>query len=123
SDLAHFMLPYLGQGAAQAMEDATVLAGRLNNMSENTNVAELLKQYERVRKPRATIVQTMARLIWDIVDTQGADSQLSNLYGGDVFNIYILLLNMNDWLNGNSKEKYDSLKQKNLKYKKIKEIL
>src|SRR5699024_1638292 len=118
-DAAHFMLPYLGQGAAQAMEDATVLAGRLNNMSENTNVAELLKQYERVRKPRATIVQTMATLIWEIVDTPGADSQLSNLYGGDVFNIYKGLFNMHDWLNGYRIEKDASVHPEDLKYEKM----
>src|SRR5699024_4688439 len=70
-DAAHFMLPYLGQGAAQAMEDATVLSGFLSNKSENTDVSKLLNQYERIRKPRATIVQTMARAIWDIVDTPG----------------------------------------------------
>src|SRR5699024_4500550 len=47
-DAAHFMLPYLGQGAAQAMEDATMLSGFLSNKSENTDVSKLLNQYERI---------------------------------------------------------------------------
>lgn len=118
-DAAHFMLPYLGQGAAQAMEDATVLAGCLKNMSKNSDVSKLLKQYERVRKPRATIVQTMARLIWDIVDTPGADLQSTNLYGGDVFNIYKGLFNMHDWLNGYRIEKDASIYLESSRHEKV----
>jgi len=118
-DAAHFMLPYLGQGAAQAMEDATVLAGYLKSMPERANISKILIKYERVRKPRATIVQTMARLMWDMVDTPGADSQSSNLYGGDVFNIYKGLFNMHDWLNGYRIEKDASNYYENSKHEKV----
>ena len=53
------MLPYLGQGACQAMEDGVVLAKALDAMPDNLNAA--LKLYERSRLPRANRVVLAAR--------------------------------------------------------------
>lgn len=103
-DAAHFMLPYLGQGAAQAMEDATVLAGYLKHIN-NGDAETLLQQYERMRKPRASVVQFMASTVWDFIDTPGAESQYATLPGGDIFNIYKGLFSMHEWLNGYDIEK------------------
>jgi len=58
-DAAHPMLPYLGQGACQAMEDGCVLAFALDAMPDDVEGA--LKLYERVRVPRASRVVLMAR--------------------------------------------------------------
>jgi salicylate hydroxylase len=58
-DAAHSMLPYLGQGACQAMEDGCVLAAALASMPEDLPCA--LKLYERVRLPRANRVVLAAR--------------------------------------------------------------
>lgn len=58
-DAAHPMLPYLGQGACQAMEDGCVLAAALDSMPDDVEAA--LKLYERVRVPRASRVVLMAR--------------------------------------------------------------
>jgi salicylate hydroxylase len=58
-DAAHPMLPYLGQGACQAMEDGVVLARALDAMPDNLNAA--LKLYERSRLPRANRVVLAAR--------------------------------------------------------------
>ncbi|HEU0072773.1 MAG TPA: FAD-dependent monooxygenase [Dehalococcoidia bacterium] len=58
-DAAHPMLPYLGQGACQAMEDGCVLATALDSMPDDVESA--LKLYERVRVPRASRVVLMAR--------------------------------------------------------------
>jgi salicylate hydroxylase len=58
-DAAHPMLPYLGQGACQAMEDGCVLATALEAMPDDIEAA--LKLYERVRVPRASRVVLMAR--------------------------------------------------------------
>jgi salicylate hydroxylase len=52
-DAAHPMLPFLGQGAAMAIEDAVVLGRCLGG---TTNLVEALKQYEDARKPRANNV-------------------------------------------------------------------
>jgi salicylate hydroxylase len=58
-DAAHPMLPYLGQGACQAMEDGVVLAAALASMPDDLPTA--LKLYERVRLPRANRVVLEAR--------------------------------------------------------------
>ncbi len=58
-DAAHAMLPYLGQGACQAMEDGVVLASALDAMPDDVSGA--LKLYERVRLPRANRVVISAR--------------------------------------------------------------
>ena len=58
-DAAHPMLPYLGQGACQAMEDGCVLASALDAQPEDVNTG--LALYERVRRPRASRVVLTAR--------------------------------------------------------------
>jgi salicylate hydroxylase len=58
-DAAHPMLPYLGQGACQAMEDGVVLATSLAAMPDDPVGA--LKLYERARLPRASQVVLTAR--------------------------------------------------------------
>jgi 2-polyprenyl-6-methoxyphenol hydroxylase-like FAD-dependent oxidoreductase len=57
-DAAHPMLPSLGQGACQAIEDAAALAHAL---AEAPDVAVALRAYERRRRPRAEMVVRQAR--------------------------------------------------------------
>ncbi|KAB1648438.1 NAD(P)-binding protein [Pseudoclavibacter endophyticus] len=59
-DAAHAMLPHLGQGANQAVEDAMVLAEVLS-AAEPTAVESALERYERLRRERTTAVQRGAR--------------------------------------------------------------
>jgi salicylate hydroxylase len=59
-DAAHAMLPFFAQGAAQAVEDAAVLAGCLADASP-ASVAAALLRYEEIRRPRAGQVQRMSR--------------------------------------------------------------
>jgi salicylate hydroxylase len=54
-DAAHPMFPFLGQGAAQAIEDAAVLAGCL--ASDPGDPAAAVRRYEALRRPRTTRVQ------------------------------------------------------------------
>ena len=49
-DSAHAMLPYLGQGAAMAIEDGCVLAASIERHADDLDQALLL--YERLRAPR-----------------------------------------------------------------------
>ncbi|KAK7693986.1 hypothetical protein QCA50_003561 [Cerrena zonata] len=51
-DSAHAMVPYIGAGAGQAIEDAFIL-GRLlaSPLVSRNNVANVLKVYEDIRKP------------------------------------------------------------------------
>jgi len=58
-DAAHPMLPYLGQGACQAMEDGCVLAMALDARPDD--VPGALQLYERSRRPRASQVVLEAR--------------------------------------------------------------
>lgn len=58
-DAAHPMLPFLGQGAAMALEDGLTLGLLLSQ--ERRTVAESLCLYERVRLPRTTRAQLGSR--------------------------------------------------------------
>jgi salicylate hydroxylase len=58
-DAAHPMLPYLGQGACQAIEDGVVLATALS--AEAADPLAGLDRYERTRRPRASRVVLTAR--------------------------------------------------------------
>jgi salicylate hydroxylase len=59
-DAAHPMLPAMAQGAAQAVEDAAVLADCLRTATRQTVCAALLK-YEELRRGRATRIQQLSR--------------------------------------------------------------
>ena len=56
------MYPFMGQGAAQAIEDGACLASCLKTAVEGDgNVAAALLRYERLRLPRVTRLQEMSR--------------------------------------------------------------
>jgi salicylate hydroxylase len=59
-DAAHAMLPHLGQGANQAIEDGVALAVFLEGRSP-ADIADALRQYESFRRERTEVVQTEAR--------------------------------------------------------------
>ncbi|KIW72870.1 hypothetical protein PV04_01033 [Phialophora macrospora] len=57
-DACHATLPYLAQGAAQAVEDGAVLGHLFEKVERRSQVPDLLAIYESVRKPRTTRVVT-----------------------------------------------------------------
>ncbi|MFG1357639.1 FAD-dependent monooxygenase [Xanthobacter pseudotagetidis] len=57
-DAAHAMLPFLAQGAAQAIEDAAALAGAL---ARETQAEAALRAYEASRHDRTAMIQGAAR--------------------------------------------------------------
>jgi salicylate hydroxylase len=61
-DACHATLPHLAQGAAQAIEDAAVLAVVLSRSPDNTPEAinKSLRVYERIRKDRAETLVALA---------------------------------------------------------------
>ena len=59
-DAAHATTPGVGQGAAQAIEDAAVLADRLAHGDE---LRSALAEYEAIRTPRAEVVLRMSRRV------------------------------------------------------------
>ena len=59
-DACHPMYPFMGQGAAQAIEDGATLAACLVAGGAD-NPAETLRRYEDLRRPRVTRLQEMSR--------------------------------------------------------------
>jgi salicylate hydroxylase len=58
-DSCHPMLPFMGQGAAQAIEDAAALKGCLLKFPNDVRAA--LRFYEQLRLPRASRLQGMSQ--------------------------------------------------------------
>jgi salicylate hydroxylase len=73
-DAAHPMLPFLGQGAAMAVEDAYVLARELARSPADTAAA--LQAYEAERIPRTTKVQLAARNQANVLHRSNGDAGL-----------------------------------------------
>ncbi|HEY7619420.1 MAG TPA: FAD-dependent monooxygenase [Solirubrobacteraceae bacterium] len=57
-DACHAMLPFMAQGAAQAIEDGATLAACLADSPGD--VDEALRRYERLRIPRASRIQALS---------------------------------------------------------------
>jgi salicylate hydroxylase len=60
-DSCHAMLPFMAQGAAQAIEDGATLSACLANVEAN-HVPEALRRYERLRIPRTSRVQSLSEI-------------------------------------------------------------
>lgn len=71
-DAAHAMQPHLAQGANQAIEDAGALAVILAHANYD-DVPTALRQYEGVRKERATRIQRASREQGLFYDSNGAE--------------------------------------------------
>ena len=59
-DACHPMMPYMAQGAANALEDAAVLSRCLEGV-EPEGVARALRRYEQTRLPRTSRIQLTSR--------------------------------------------------------------
>ena len=94
-DAAHPILPFLAQGAAQAIEDAAALA---DAFARTRNAVEALDRYSRSRLTRATRVQETSRQLGRIYHLSGpaalARDTTMRLAGGR------RLLHRYDWLYG-----------------------
>jgi len=92
-DAAHPMLPHLGQGANQAIEDGVALATLLSGRSSR-DVTAVLRAYDELRRPRTAMVQTESRK-----NGMRYDSQYSSLEKRDeeIRNIAALRLSLYDY--------------------------
>ena len=75
-DAAHPMLPHLGQGVNQALEDAVALATLLAAGTSSAGVPRALAVYERLRRDRTALVQLGSRRQgagWDSSGSQLVD--------------------------------------------------
>lgn len=55
-DACHPMLPYLAQGANQAMEDGAALGALLAHLTHNFGLPQALRTFERLRKTRSEAI-------------------------------------------------------------------
>jgi salicylate hydroxylase len=77
-DAAHPMLPHMGQGANQSIEDAAALATVLDGAGAH-DVVEALTRYESLRRERSGQVQLNSRnggLVYDCGDTPDREEKL-----------------------------------------------
>ncbi|KAF8537013.1 hypothetical protein BDD12DRAFT_848640 [Trichophaea hybrida] len=76
-DACHATLPYLAQGAAQAVEDGAVLGGLLSHVStdDKQNLRPLLDSYERLRKARTTAVVQGSTALQNVFHMQDGPAQ------------------------------------------------
>lgn len=66
-DSVHAMMPNLGQGGCQAIEDALVLVQELESVDNRSEVESKLKEYRQRRLVRSAAVQGLSRFASDII--------------------------------------------------------
>jgi len=66
-DSVHAMMPNLGQGGCQAIEDAFVITKELENIKYRSEVTGKLKSYGQKRLVRSAAVQGLSRFASDII--------------------------------------------------------
>jgi zeaxanthin epoxidase len=66
-DSVHAMMPNLGQGGCQAIEDAYVIAQELSSATSRDEIESKLKAYRRRRLVRSAAVQGLSRFASDII--------------------------------------------------------
>lgn len=73
-DAAHAMLPFLAQGANQAVEDAIALAGVLRTRGHG-DIAAALRHYQDLRLPRTAQIQRLSRANSATMHLRDSDEQ------------------------------------------------
>ena len=66
-DSVHAMMPNLGQGGCQAIEDAMVLSQELSLLKSRGDVSDALQAYRSRRLARSAAVQGLSRFASDII--------------------------------------------------------
>ncbi|KAI0272657.1 FAD/NAD-P-binding domain-containing protein [Gloeopeniophorella convolvens] len=88
-DAAHAMLPFLGAGAGQGIEDAWVLSRLLTHPQTCASTLEaVLRAHNRVRVPRGTFVAAQSKLAGEIFEGHGPSGASVEGQKADVENIW-----------------------------------
>ncbi|CAF9926534.1 MAG: hypothetical protein ALECFALPRED_003465 [Alectoria fallacina] len=74
-DACHATLPYLAQGAAQAVEDGAVLGALFERIEQKSQISDILTIYERLRKERTTRVVKGSTALRDIFHMTDGERQ------------------------------------------------
>ena len=87
-DAAHAMLPFLAQGAAQAIEDASVLTVCLERASCSAEIPKLMAAYEQIRRPRVEKIAAATREngeLWHLVDEIEQNRRNEAMASGSIY--------------------------------------
>ncbi|RPD65133.1 FAD/NAD(P)-binding domain-containing protein [Lentinus tigrinus ALCF2SS1-6] len=88
-DAAHAMLPHMGAGAGQGIEDAYMLSRLLGHPETNTqNIEAILEAYSRVRQPRAQMVWEGSRYVGRVYDLHGPSGPTSEGLRKDIGEVW-----------------------------------
>ncbi|KAA1468748.1 FAD/NAD-P-binding domain-containing protein [Dentipellis sp. KUC8613] len=78
-DAAHAMLPHMGAGAGQGIEDAYVMTRLLaHQQTKASNLEDVLKAYDRIRRPRANAILLRSKACGDIYEGHGESGPSSH---------------------------------------------
>ena len=66
-DAIHAMMPNLGQGGCQALEDAMIISEEVTHLTSRKEIAESLSHYRNRRLTRSAAVQGLSRFASDII--------------------------------------------------------
>ncbi|CAN0288097.1 unnamed protein product, partial [Discosporangium mesarthrocarpum] len=69
-DACHPMMPNLGQGGCQAMEDGFVLTNLLKGVTSRSEIPSTLQGFYRSRVMRTSIIQGLSRIASDLIVQQ-----------------------------------------------------
>jgi len=70
------MLPHIGQGAAQSIEDAAILGVLCSELPDASAIPERLKLFENVRKQRVSAIQILSRPPVGVNSTEQVTAEL-----------------------------------------------
>ncbi|KAA1476429.1 FAD/NAD(P)-binding domain-containing protein [Dentipellis sp. KUC8613] len=114
-DACHAMLPYRGQGAGMAVEDAAVLGSLLSHMGSLDELPVLLQAYEDLRLPRCTEIQQSSSLNRHIFHMQdGPEQEARDAAMRQAMEIEMAAGNPNQWADRSKNEglfSYDADKE------------
>lgn len=78
-DAAHAMVPYQGQGANQAFEDAEGLNVLFADVTERDQIPGRLRIWDSIRRPRASEIQGSSRSSQAKIASKEASTALSTI--------------------------------------------
>ncbi|EIW76211.1 hypothetical protein CONPUDRAFT_130691 [Coniophora puteana RWD-64-598 SS2] len=79
-DAAHGMCPHMGSGVGQGFEDALVICELLTDpRTDVSNVQDVLKAYDEIRRPRANKVLKASAAAGDLYEVWNKDASVNEL--------------------------------------------
>ncbi|KAK1853054.1 mannitol 1-phosphate dehydrogenase [Colletotrichum chrysophilum] len=78
-DAAHATLPHAGNGAAQAIEDCSILAGIFNRLTSVDEIEPGLKAFDEIRRPRSQKVVDITREFGRLYSQDGDEIDLEHM--------------------------------------------